>query len=588
MVRPVANNDDFSFDLEFRTEFSDNVITNAVPDGQDVDPDERNGAGNPVPVRGLEVFSVNGVRTNVAQEITLDSGALLTVNADGSFDYDENGAFIGLADDEVGTDTFEYRLIDNQSETSRPATVTFSITGINDAPELVADEFETLENEAFGENVLTNDMDPEGDELEVRRFTVIDDGDGGSSTLEGASNVAGDSADGTRGLSLTVNEDGTFDFDPGNFYNGLELGETAEFKFRYNVADGEGGFASEVATITITGQAEVPNVGDPGDLDKATLFVDENTGLISGTSADAGQPYSGNLFSNTNLTSQDPTDFIEGTDGDDNIWGGPRGNDKIDGNDGDDTIGFGNSGALSEVNAGDGDDFVYTVATAGGQPVEQLPTGEVDIDLGDGNDLAWISTATSTVVGGDGNDDMGVLSGDHTFDGGAGVDEFYGQKGAAISGNLDVTLGDGDDLFFIVGASTASSDVDAGDGNDFLNGGVGDDIFDGGAGNDFVLAGAGNNTVTGGAGDDIFGLTKGNGVTIITDFTLANPFTTERDLFGLTGDLTFEDLRFENAAFGTRISTGDDELAQIFFTSVGDLVNAGIEDQFRTVTSANV
>ena len=46
----------------------------------------------------LKITAVNGVAASVGQQITLASGALLTLNADGTFDYDPNGAFDHLPD----------------------------------------------------------------------------------------------------------------------------------------------------------------------------------------------------------------------------------------------------------------------------------------------------------------------------------------------------------------------------------------------------------------------------------------------------------------------------------------------------------
>src|SRR5205085_8902858 len=54
--------------------------------GADTDPDT-----------ALSVAAVNGDFTKVGQQITLASGALLTVNADGTYSYDPNGKFNGLA-----------------------------------------------------------------------------------------------------------------------------------------------------------------------------------------------------------------------------------------------------------------------------------------------------------------------------------------------------------------------------------------------------------------------------------------------------------------------------------------------------------
>ena len=72
---------------------------------------------------------VNGSADNVGAATNLASGAVLTLNADGTFSYDPNGAFEALAAGETATDTFTYSIVDlgNQGATAT-ATVTFTIS----------------------------------------------------------------------------------------------------------------------------------------------------------------------------------------------------------------------------------------------------------------------------------------------------------------------------------------------------------------------------------------------------------------------------------------------------------------------------
>jgi uncharacterized repeat protein (TIGR01451 family) len=60
----------------------------------------------------LMVASINGDPTAVGQQITLPSGALVTVNPDGSFSYNPNGKFDDLAPSTTGTDSFTYAVTD--------------------------------------------------------------------------------------------------------------------------------------------------------------------------------------------------------------------------------------------------------------------------------------------------------------------------------------------------------------------------------------------------------------------------------------------------------------------------------------------
>ena len=93
-----------------------------------------NGAG-PDDVDGgppISVTAVNGVAAGVGSQITLASGALLTVNADGTFSYDPNHAFDYLAapgsgaSNTPGADQFTYTITGGTT-----ATVTMTITGVD-------------------------------------------------------------------------------------------------------------------------------------------------------------------------------------------------------------------------------------------------------------------------------------------------------------------------------------------------------------------------------------------------------------------------------------------------------------------------
>ncbi len=87
--------------------------------GADTDPDDSD---------ALTISEVNGAALDMGQQITLTSGALLTLNADGTFSYDPNGAFDSLATGETDTDSFNYTLTDGAA--SDTATVTVTINGV--------------------------------------------------------------------------------------------------------------------------------------------------------------------------------------------------------------------------------------------------------------------------------------------------------------------------------------------------------------------------------------------------------------------------------------------------------------------------
>lgn len=115
---PVANADEFPGSED--APVGGNVLAN---DSDDED-------GTPP-----SVSAVNGSSGNVGATITLASGALLTVNQDGTFNYDPNGKFEHLAVGELAEDGFSYVAQDSQGLGSgSPAEVKIVIAGANDAP----------------------------------------------------------------------------------------------------------------------------------------------------------------------------------------------------------------------------------------------------------------------------------------------------------------------------------------------------------------------------------------------------------------------------------------------------------------------
>ena len=94
--------------------FGNNILEN------DEDPDDDR----------LTVGTVEGNAANVGRQITTEEGALVTVNADGTYTYNPNGAFDELRIGESETDSFTYTAFDGL-ENSEEATVSINVFGTN-------------------------------------------------------------------------------------------------------------------------------------------------------------------------------------------------------------------------------------------------------------------------------------------------------------------------------------------------------------------------------------------------------------------------------------------------------------------------
>ncbi|MCG8605122.1 Ig-like domain-containing protein [bacterium] len=154
------------------------------------------------------------------------SNGSLSFNGDGSFVYLPTPGF-------HGTDSFTY-IINDGNGASSSATVSLTVTEINDLP-VVADDAFTLSEDSpltvAAPGVLANDLDSDGDALSAL--------------------VTGGPTHGT----LTLNSDGSFSFTPNLNFNGID-------SFTYSASDGRGGSTDGTVTLTVSSIPDPPVAGD--------------------------------------------------------------------------------------------------------------------------------------------------------------------------------------------------------------------------------------------------------------------------------------------------------------------------------------
>jgi VCBS repeat-containing protein len=228
----------------------------------------------------LAVSAVNGVGANVGIPITLASGALLTLRANGSYTYSPNGKFESLQVGSTATDSFVYTVLDSQGASST-ATVTITINGRNDAPvgvndSSVTDEDTVLTVDAAG--ILANDTDVDTGDTKV------------VAAVNGSASNVGTQVTLASGALLTVNADGGYVFDPNGRYESLQTGTTATANFTYSVRDSQGAVATATVTITIQGRNDAPvGVNDSGATDEDTVLNVGPAGVLANdTDVDTG------------------------------------------------------------------------------------------------------------------------------------------------------------------------------------------------------------------------------------------------------------------------------------------------------------
>ncbi len=401
----------------------------------------------------------------------------------------------------------------------------------NDTPVAVNDGgmgFITDEANSFTTaSILTNDTDPDSDTLTV---THID----GSPVMTGVPFAL------ASGALLTVNADGTLDYDPNGQFNALNNSDSQNDVFSYTIDDGNGHTTNANVTVTINGLGGDDTMTMGGGDDDCELFAYFGEHIIGTSGADL-------------LLGTAGSDIIDGLNGNDVILGG-TGNDSIFGRNGDDLI-RGNEGKDS-ILGGTGNDTVY------GNDCEDYLSGY------DGDDWLDGGRDNDTLSGGAGDDSLFGRSEDDFLYGGAGDDYMEGNSGddRLVGGNGDDTLnggsgndslqsGPGSDLLIGGGGEDTllggkdDDNLDGGADDDYVDGQSGNDDIDGGSGNDTLIGGAGDDTISGTEGDDIltgdsgsdqFLFGTGSDNDHITDFELAADAI---KLFGFTAaDVITSDL----------------------------------------------
>ena len=230
----------------------------------------------------------NPVNTLTARLVTGPANGTLTLNPDGSFTYTPNPNF-------NGSDSFIYVANDGALDSLTAATVTITVTPVNDPPVAVNDSVTTAEDAPVSGNVLANDTD-------------VDTGDTRTASL-----VSGP-ANGT----LTLNSDGSFTYTPNPNFNGSDA-------FTYKANDGVADSNVATVSITVTPVNDAPVAGNDGySMTQGTTLNGVAPGVLANDSDPDGNaltavlavgPVNGSLTLNPNGSfSYTPRATFSGTD----------------------------------------------------------------------------------------------------------------------------------------------------------------------------------------------------------------------------------------------------------------------------------
>ncbi|WP_424094547.1 calcium-binding protein [Moorena producens] len=179
-----------------------------------------------------------------------------------------------------------------------------------------------------------------------------------------------------------------------------------------------------------------------------------------------------------------------------------------------------------------------------------VPKDEVIVGTSNGETL-FGTADNDTIYGQGGNDRIFGSEGVNILYGGAGDDEIFGGS------NPDTIYG-----------GTGNDEIFSSGGNNTVYGGIGNDLIDTGTGNDLVVGGFGNDTIRLGGGQDIVVLEARKGTDTIINFKAG------KTSLGLSGGLTFSNLRFNQSADGVEIAVNNEVLAVVNDAQVGTIASA--------------
>ncbi|NJC39803.1 Ca2+-binding RTX toxin-like protein [Brevundimonas alba] len=441
----------------------------------------------------LAVSAVNGSAASVGVEITLASGALLTLNEDGSYVYDPNGAFDSLSgpssggSNRTGSDSFTYTLANGNT-----ATVIITLTGEDSEGDVLRGG---VGNDALVGGAGTDTADysaaPAGVRVQLNTGVASNDGNGGTDTLTGIENVSGSAFDDVLigdGAASVLNGGLGSDTLVGLGGNDTLIGGSGAANQM------QGGLGDDIYVVEANDTiVEFLNQGtDEIRTNRSTQTLAANVEILTYTGAGSFVGV-GNELDNT-ITGGGANDVLAGRGGADTLQGGA----------GLDTADYYSAvaGVTADVasgasNDGDGgaDTFVSIENLRGSAYADRLTGDAADnvLDGGGGND---------TLIGRGGNDSLR---------GGAGTDTAdYSAASSGVTVRLNTgTVNDGEggvdtlvSVENIVG-SVHDDLIVGSDGVNVLSGGAGSDTLLGLGGDDVLMGGAGAaNQLQGGAGDD--------------------------------------------------------------------------------------
>ena len=278
--------------------------------GQPVDGNLLTNDQDPNPSDDLDIAEINGtpitdptqpVTTTVTDPVTGDPIGELTIDPEtGDYTFEPTDSeFAGtveipyaVTDEEGNSD--EATLTIEVIDTDPPVDPTDPSTFDNVQPVATDDDFTTFNDMPLSSSVLSNDVDPDGDVLEVTEVN-------GQPVDPTTPVEIFDPADPTSQVGeLTINPDGTFTFTP------TDPTFQGEPTFEYTITDPSG--ATDTATVTLAINADSnPDENDAPEAGEDVLAAPVGSGPLDGNLLSNDSDPNGDTVSVSEINGQDPS-----------------------------------------------------------------------------------------------------------------------------------------------------------------------------------------------------------------------------------------------------------------------------------------
>jgi VCBS repeat-containing protein/probable HAF family extracellular repeat protein len=254
----VAGDDGYIYAIGGQTNSVERIDTNAsgqAPIAVDDDVNSNEDQQIVINVLSNDADPDGDALTVIAVDLTGTRGSLV-INANSTITYTP-------AADDVGVDTFGYTISDPSGRTtSAQVAVTLTSDGMT----------------AGNDSSATDEDTPVGSVADLL-------GNDASSNAGALLTVTATNSTSLLGAAVTVNADGTFNYDPTNAaaLQSLSAGATIVDAFEYTVADGTGASETGKVTVTVTGVNDAPIARDDAVVVGYTINIIAPAGAISST-----------------------------------------------------------------------------------------------------------------------------------------------------------------------------------------------------------------------------------------------------------------------------------------------------------------